>query len=546
MYAVTGFFAVPLSGRFDFAHHGLSFSAFVSSPVIAQQGIALPFSITKLLILIGWVYACLYTIQRLQFTPLVPARAKTIVNITGLFLGPILFLLLLITDSIFNYSGIETGFVGRIKESVQRTISGLKSLEAPLTRHTREIILLHSSGREIGEVFGGDKIAKQDRHILKLTDQIIYDALAEQASDILIDPKDDSTYSVRLRVDGMLRTIQQLDFDKCQAVINSIKAVAGMDISEKRRPQDGAFTAKAAERSFSFRVASAGVMHGEKLSIRVLNYNAASLRLENVGLSDKQIAIIRDYLKKPSGMILLCGPTGCGKTTTLYTMLNEIDHFTHNVITVEDPIECVLPNASQIEVNPRADITFAKSLRSILRQDPDVICVGEIRDEETASIALRASQTGHLVLATIHSYSNASALCRLIDLSVSPMLISSGLNLLVSQRLVRKLCEYCRQPAKLRPEQIESFRNKNIDCSNIYTAGGCDLCNSTGYKGRTAISDIIVIDTKLKESIANNKLPIEEMKTEGNKRGISNLRKEGLRKVLSGITSLEELQRVIG
>jgi general secretion pathway protein E len=538
MYAVIGFFAVSLSGP--------SFSAFVLSPVIAQQGITLPFSIVKLLILIGWVYACLYTIQRLQFTPLVPARAKTIVNITGLFLGPILFLLLLITDSIFNYSGIETGFVGRIKEGMQRTISGLKSLEAPLTKHTREIILLHSSGREISEVYGGDKIAKEDRHILKLTDQIIYDALAEQASDILIDPKDNSIYSVRLRVDGMLRTIQQLDFDKCQTVINSIKAVAGMDISEKRRPQDGAFTAKAAERSFSFRVASAGVMHGEKLSIRVLNYNAASLKLDDVGLSDKQIAIIRDYLKKPSGMILLCGPTGCGKTTTLYAMLNEIDLFSHNVITVEDPVECVLPNASQIEVNPRADITFANSLRSILRQDPDVICVGEIRDEETASIALRASQTGHLVLATIHSFSNASALMRLMDLGVSPLLISSGLNLLVSQRLVRKLCEYCRQPAKLRPEQIESFRNKNIDCANIYTAGGCDLCNSTGYKGRTAINDIVIVDTKLKESIANNKLPVEEMKTEGDKRGISNLRKEGLRKVLSGITSLEELQRVTG
>jgi type II secretory ATPase GspE/PulE/Tfp pilus assembly ATPase PilB-like protein len=517
-----------------------------SYPVVAQGSLALPFSIVRLLILIGWVYACLYTIQHLQFNRLVPEKFRIAANIIGLFLGPILYLFLLIADTIFNYSGIETGIVGRIKGGVQESIAKLKSIEAPAQKNKREIILLHLSGKDISEVYGGEKIAKQDRHILKLTDQIIYDALAAQASDILIDPKDDSTYTVRLRVDGMLRMVQQLEFEECQAVINSIKAVSGMDISEKRRPQDGAFTAKTAERPFSFRVASAGVMHGEKLSVRILNYNAASLKLEDVGMSDKQIALVRNYLKKPSGMILLCGPTGCGKTTTLYAMLNEIDLFSHNVITVEDPIECVLRNASQIEVNQRADITFAKCLRSILRQDPDVICVGEIRDEETASIALRASQTGHLVLATIHSYSNASAIMRLMDLGVSPLLISSGLNLLVSQRLVRKLCEYCRQPAKLSPKQIESFKKKSFNYSNIFSAGGCDLCNSTGYKGRTAINDIIVVDTNLKDAIANGKLLTEDGKNHGDQEGISNLRKEGLRKIFSGITSLEELKRVMG
>ncbi len=513
--------------------------------LIIAEAIALPFSVAKLLMLVGWVYACLYTIQHLQFNPLVPERARTLANVAGLFLGPILYLFLLITDSIFNYSGVETGFVGRLKDGVQTGITKLKSLESS-SKSTREILLLHSSGKEIREVYGGEKIAKEDRQILSLTDNIIFDALAEQASDILIDPKDDSTYSVRLRVDGMLRTVQQIDFEQCQAVINSIKAVSGMDISEKRRPQDGAFSAKTAERGFSFRVASAGVMHGEKLSIRVLNFNAGSTKLESVGLSNIQLKTIKDYLLKPSGMILLCGPTGCGKTTTLYAMLNEIDLFSRNVITVEDPIECVIPDASQIEINQRADITFAKSLRSILRQDPDVICVGEIRDEETASIALRASQTGHLVMATIHSSSNASALMRLMDLGVSPLLIASGLNLLVSQRLVRKLCENCRQPAKLTEKQIECFKKNNVNYSNLCSADGCDFCNSTGYKGRTAIGDIMIVDTNLKNAIADSKLPVEEMRSKGDQKGITNMRKEGLKKVFAGITSLEELQRVTG
>ena len=509
-------------------------------------GITMPFSVIKLIILIGWVYLCLYTLQYFELSPIVPRRYKPFVNIVGLFFGPIIFLLLLITDSIFNYSGIQVGIIGKVKGFSQLVSSGLKSIDKPFAaKHSRGIILLHSSGKDIEEVYGGSAaIAKHDRNILRLTEEVVYKALAEQASDILIDPKDDSTYTVRLRVDGILRTEKSLDFNECQAVINSIKAVSGMDISERRRPQDGAFTANTGERSFSFRVASAGVIHGEKLSIRVLNYNAANFKLDDVGLTDEQIQIVKKYLSKPNGMILLCGPTGCGKTTTLYAMLNEIDLYSRNVITVEDPIECILPQASQIEINPRADINFANSLRSILRQDPDVICVGEIRDEETASIALRASQTGHLVLATIHSHSNASALMRLIDLNVSPMLIASGLNLLVSQRLVRKLCEQCKEPAA--PSQIEALHKRGIDCRNLYKAIGCDYCSSTGYKGRTAICDIVVIDSVLRNNIANNKLPVGEMRTKGDHIGSSMLKKEGLKKVISGITSLEELHRIIG
>jgi type II secretory ATPase GspE/PulE/Tfp pilus assembly ATPase PilB-like protein len=319
-----------------------------------------------------------------------------------------------------------------------------------------------------------------------------------------------------------------------------------MDISEKRRPQDGAFVAKTADRTVSFRVASAGAVNGEKLSVRVLSQNAGMFTLTNVGLSGKQRAIIENAISKPSGTILMCGPTGSGKTTTLYAMLNEIDFFTRNVITVEDPIECVLPNTSQIEINPKADITFAKSLRSILRQDPDVICVGEIRDEETAAIALRASQTGHLVLATIHSDTNASALIRLLDLGVSPLLLSSGLSLIATQRLLRRLCSKCKIPAELSQSQIHNFAKKGINYKNIFQADGCKKCRQTGYYGRIAVFDFLVLDDKLKAQIADNKLPVDQLRQEGDKRGKSNLWKQGLKTAVSGMTSFEEIKRVIG
>jgi type II secretory ATPase GspE/PulE/Tfp pilus assembly ATPase PilB-like protein len=319
-----------------------------------------------------------------------------------------------------------------------------------------------------------------------------------------------------------------------------------MDIAERRRPQDGAFLAKTGDGTVSFRVASAGAVNGEKLSIRVLNQNAGTFTLESIGLTEKQRAIIENIIAKPTGMVLMCGPTGSGKTTTLYAMLNTIDLFTRNVITVEDPIEYVLPNASQIEVNPKADITFAKSLRSILRQDPDVICVGEIRDEETAAIALRASQTGHLVLGTIHSDSNASALVRLLDLNVSPLLLSSGLDILISQRLVRRLCNKCKVPAELSQNQIHDLRKKGVNYKNFFQAGVCDQCHETGYRGRIAVFDILVLTDELKTDIANNKLSVTQLKKEGDKKGKSNLRKQGLKLVVSGVTSLEELKRVIG
>jgi type II secretory ATPase GspE/PulE/Tfp pilus assembly ATPase PilB-like protein len=513
--------------------------------MIAELAEELAFNPIKLLLLIGWVYLGLYFVQRVEFSPAVPKHRKPIVNVLTLVFGPIP-LLLLLTVNVFKTPGRERG--GLVKTISERlTAIGDSIRSSKLMGGTKKgtIKLLDSSGRELNEIYGHGKIRRQDSHILAMTEKIIWGALEDRASDILIDPKSNSTYTIRFRVDGILREVDQMEASTCQAVINSIKAVANMDIAERRRPQDGAFVAKVPDGTVSFRAASAGVLNGEKLSIRVLKQDASMFTLESIGLTEKQRNIIENAISRPSGMILLCGPTGSGKTTTLYAMLNRIDLYTRNVITVEDPIEYMLPNASQIEVNPKADITFAKSLRSILRQDPDVIVVGEIRDEETAVIALQASQTGHLVLATVHSNSTASSLIRLLDLKVTPLMLATGLSLIVSQRLMRQLCSHCKAPAKLSRSQTRDFEKKKINYANIHEPVGCENCHGTGYYGRIGIYDILVPDDALKAGLMNNTLPITQLRNEGDQRGRSNLHKQGLLKVVTGVSSLEELDRVV-
>ncbi len=522
----------------------------IGTPV-ALGSAELSFNPIRLVLLVGWVYLCLYLVQRAYFSPLVPKNYKTLANVVTLFTGPFLLLLLFVLDAARKSRGTGDSFwlvlKTQLRHSGQQLQQWLAALHWPQSEPEDETAfrLLDTSGRSIDEVCGRGDGKHADARILDLTETIIGDALERRASDILIDPKDSSAYTVRMRVDGTLRVVQELEGEMCRSVISSVKAVAGMDISERRRPQDGSFTARKGTSIASFRVASAGALHGEKLSIRILNKDAGTFSLDAIGLSDKQRATLKDQIAKPAGMILICGPTGSGKTTTMYALLNEIDRFTHNVITVEDPIEAVLPQASQIEINPKADITFANALRSVLRQDPDVICVGEIRDEETAETALRAAQTGHLVLATLHSESNATALIRLLDLGISPLLLSGGLSLVMSQRLLRCLCGHCKAPAHLSDSQIEEFGKKNIDPASIFEAAGCKRCEQTGYSGRTAICDLMVVDDVRKAELARSKSLLDDLRDEG-ARSQSGLRRQGLKKVVAGITSLDELKRVVG
>ena len=511
----------------------------------AIVGAALPFSVIKLILLAGWVYAGVYLVQVVESGTLVGPRYKGLVKVVTLAAGPVVIPVIMMIDAFGKSSQSGRGVMEILIEQIDAVLGSFaRRGQSDDDEDDDRVNLFDSSGRSIDEIYGHDK--SRDTRILDLTEQIIAEALESRASDILIDPRDKTSFTIRFRIDGVLRTVRDQKADTCKAVVNSFKAVAGMDIAERRRPQDGAFAARRGDKMSSFRIASAGVLNGEKLSIRVLNSGAGTFELKSVGITKKQYAIIKKAVARPSGMICLCGPTGSGKTTTLYAMLNSIDRYTRNVITVEDPIEATLPESSQIEINPRADITFARTLRSVLRQDPDVICIGEIRDEETAEIALRAAQTGHLVLTTVHCDGGSSALVRLLDLGVSPLLVSAGLNLIVSQRLVRCLCEQCRRQADLSESLRADFTRKGIDCNGVFEPVGCRRCDNTGYLGRTAICDTLEVTDKLRSDILDSAKLIAQLRSTGDKADKTHLRREGLKRVAAGITSIEEVKRVIG
>lgn len=519
---------------------------FLAAPLAAVKTAAvLNFSLLKFIFLVGWVYFCVYCLYRSQVSILVPAKWRPWCNLSCLFFGPFVITLFYASD---RGKKLERGqlSIAELPADIYKTILGRKGLLSADQRADSLIELCDSEGHSFSEVYGGE--GKSDRNpneIIEFCQELIFDAISDRASDILIDPKSDGVYSIRCRIDGFLRVVRQVEAEKCVAVVNSLKVISGMDIGEKRRPQDGAFMGKLPSGSVFFRVASAGVLGGEKLSIRVINQQAQMLMLHEMGLSGKIYESLTNSVKQSSGMLLICGPTGSGKTTTLYALMNEIDLNSKNVVTVEDPIEYVLDSVSQIEVNPKANITFANSLRSLLRQDPDIICVGEIRDSETAVMAVQAAQTGHLVLGTLHSSSNAESLIRLTDLGVNNLLLAAGLSFIVSQRLVRVLCENCKEPAKLTPEQKQYFSKKRISTSRICKPVGCKKCNGTGYYGRAAIMDVMDIDDKIKDKLCEGSLKLSDLKETKNSKVINKLRMEGLKKVISGITTFEEVKRVV-
>lgn len=507
--------------------------------------VKLLFSPLRIAFLIFWFYLCMYLIQRFEFSPIIPKKLKAGMNVLMLIFGPFVLLVFIIAEAAQRVQEHSISFFEAVKRAFGKAVEIVDFSHFAGARGKDSIILLDALGRNLFEVYGNAKDSKEDRGTLEHTQKIIATAVDSLASDILIDPVSSDNYVVRYRIDGMLRTAEEVGFRQCAAMVNGIKAISGMDISEKRRPQDGAFIAKTADGNISFRVASAGVLHGEKLSIRILNQAVTQLTLADVGMDEKYQQIVNGAITHQSGMILVCGPTGSGKSTTMQAMLQLLDFNARNVITIEDPIEYVFPQASQIEINPKADITFAKTLRSVLRQDPDVIFVGEIRDEETASTALAASQTGHLVFTTLHSSSNAAAIVRLMDLGVKPLLISSAIDLIISQRLIRKLCGRCKTVANNIDEtQLEKLVDKNVDTSKIMRPTGCQHCGDTGYKGRTAIFDIMVIGDNVKAHILSPYFSVSRFKNIGDDRYRTNLKKQALKLALEGITSLEEVKRV--
>ena len=368
-------------------------------------------------------------------------------------------------------------------------------------------IILDAHGRSLPNVPSGNP-DKADGFLL--VRKVLRNAVVQAASDILIHPTSENQFDVRYRVNGTLYTIRNLSESEGKSVVNIMKAVSGMDIAERRRPQDGGFSAQMKRGDISFRVATTGVLNGEKVSVRILDQSAAEYSLGDTGLSAIEQQTIRKVLGSTSGMILVCGPTGSGKSSTVHAMLRTLNSVERNVITIEDPIEYVLPNASQIEINTKAGITFASVLRSVLRQDPDVISVGEIRDPETADIAIQAAQTGHLVFATVHAGSNMASLMRLVDLGVQPQLIASALNLVISQRLVRRLCDQCKVKAIFTEAERQDLRKQSVDPDCLYAPKGCKLCHRTGFSSRTGVFDVMAMNREVKNLLLHGDIAVSE------------------------------------
>jgi len=369
--------------------------------------------------------------------------------------------------------------------------------------------------------------AANDAPIIRMLNALLTQAAKDGASDIHIEPYERSS-AVRFRVDGTLREVVQPNKALHAALISRLKIMAELDISEKRLPQDGRISLRIGGRAIDVRVSTLPSAHGERAVLRLLDKgDSTRFTLESLGMSGETLTKFKRLTAQPHGIVLVTGPTGSGKTTTLYAGLGQVDTQTTNVLTVEDPIEYELPGIGQTQVNPKIDLTFAKSLRAILRQDPDVIMIGEIRDFETAQIAIQASLTGHLVLATLHTNDAPSAVTRLTDMGVEPFLLSSSLLGVLAQRLVRKLCPDC----------------KKQDDKGRWHPVGCPTCGSTGYKGRTGVYELMVADSAL-QSLIHSRAAESQLFVAAERGGMKTMREDGERLVESGVTSLEELLRV--
>ncbi len=388
--------------------------------------------------------------------------------------------------------------------------------------------------------------------------EMVYEAIQRRATDIHLEPTKEEM-SVRFRVDGILQPADPFSRGMGDAVINIFKVLANLAIEERRKPQDGSLSATVDGRPVDFRVATAGSVAGEKLVMRILDKSQQIVDLTQLGMRDQQREQIRRIVTQPHGMFICCGPTGAGKSTTLYACLNEIDRYQKNIITIENPVEYQLNNITQIEVNPKAGKTFASELRSILRQDPDVIMIGEIRDQETAEIACQAAQTGHMVFTTLHANDTVTALGRLIDLGVQPFMVASAVSAILGQRLVRVLCPKCKVRYKPNPELL---RKANLPADKIKyfyrppespdempesedEPGGryCTYCDNTGYHGRTGVFELLIITDRIREMIRDNP-NLTAIRQEAVKNGMKYLQEDGLRQVIEGKTSIQELLRV--
>jgi general secretion pathway protein E len=383
--------------------------------------------------------------------------------------------------------------------------------------------------------------SEDDAPIIRLINALLTQALRENASDIHIEPFETRSV-VRFRLDGALRDVIEPKRALHAAIVSRIKVMAQLDIAEKRLPQDGRITLRLAGRPVDVRVSTLPTGHGERVVLRLLDKQAGRLELGRLGMSDGALTGLDELIHRPHGIVLVTGPTGSGKTTTLYAALSRLDAKTLNIMTVEDPIEYDLDGIGQTQANARIDLSFARALRAILRQDPDVIMIGEIRDLETAQIAVQASLTGHLVLATLHTNDAASSITRLVDMGVEPFLLASSLLGVLGQRLVRRLCPVCRQPHTPSEKELAALGQPALD-GPLFSAVGCPSCNFTGYRGRTGIYELLTVDESMRRMV-HDSASEQDLRAHAVAQGMVSMRQDGMRWVRAGDTALEEVLRV--
>ena len=380
--------------------------------------------------------------------------------------------------------------------------------------------------------------------IIKIVNGILIKAIKLGASDIHFEPYE-KTFRVRYRIDGVLRRDMALPIQIKNAMTSRLKIMAKLDIAEKRLPQDGRIKLRMGKgREMDFRVSSIPVLYGEKVVLRLLDKSALQLDMTKLGFEESSLADLKAAIHKPVGMILVTGPTGSGKTTTLYSALSELNKESENIITAEDPIEYNFMGINQVQMHEEIGLTFASSLRSFLRQDPDIIMVGEIRDFETAQIAVQAALTGHLVLSTVHTNDAPGTISRLIDMGIEPFLISSAIVLILAQRLIRKVCIECKEPIKVHPQLLIDLGipPDEVKSFQVYKGKGCPLCNNTGYKGRVGLYEVMPMKEEVKELVLS-RASTSEIKKEAIRLGMKTLRQSGIAKIKEGLTTIEEVLR---
>lgn len=419
------------------------------------------------------------------------------------------------------------------KDELQRALARYYGLQDSMTKMMVDL----SAPEEIGEL----EITDEDAPVVRLVNQMIQQAVQLRASDIHVDPGENGV-SIRYRIDGVLRNERTIPKQMQGYIIARIKIMSQLNIAERRLPQDGRMKFQADFKIVDIRVSSLPTVHGEKIVLRLLDLSTGLKTISHLGFNDHNIELFKEMIERPYGILLITGPTGSGKSTTLYSALNHLNNEERNIITVEDPVEYQLEGINQVQINPNIGMTFATGLRSILRQDPNIVMVGEIRDSETAEIAIRASLTGHLVLSTLHTNDSVSSITRFRDMGVESYLIASSLIGVIAQRLVRRVCNDCKTPIAPTEQEVVFLKSRGLHPEVLHRGKGCGSCNMTGYRGRVAIHEVLFVNSEIRELI-NLSGTLDELREAAAKQGMIQLMDDGLDKVVQGITTLQEVLR---